>query len=75
MTIDERLEYLLQSTESLHGSCQELHATAARQSEQIAADHAASERRHNALMKGLEAYLRALNDSEDMSNGDGNGEA
>ena len=35
MTIDERLAFLLQSTESLHASAQELHATAARHSEQI----------------------------------------
>jgi hypothetical protein len=26
MTIDERLEFLLHSTESLHATCQELHA-------------------------------------------------
>lgn len=35
MTIDERLEFLRQSTESLHASCQELHATAAAQQDQI----------------------------------------
>jgi hypothetical protein len=28
MTVDERLQFLLESTESLHSSCQELHATA-----------------------------------------------
>lgn len=28
MTIDERLQFLVQSTESLHTSCQELHAQA-----------------------------------------------
>jgi hypothetical protein len=26
MTIDERLQFLVQSTESLHASCQQLHA-------------------------------------------------
>lgn len=36
MTIDERLEFLLQSTESLHASTQQLHATAATHTAQIA---------------------------------------
>ncbi|HEX4809429.1 MAG TPA: hypothetical protein VH325_10890 [Bryobacteraceae bacterium] len=36
MTIDERLAFLLQSTESLHASTQELHATAAEHTKQLA---------------------------------------
>ncbi len=36
MTIDERLQCLLQSTESLYATTQELHATADKLSEQIA---------------------------------------
>jgi hypothetical protein len=35
MTIDERLQFLLQSTESLHASAQELHATVTRMSETV----------------------------------------
>jgi hypothetical protein len=35
MTIDERLEFLLQSTESLHVSVQELHGVAAEHTKQI----------------------------------------
>lgn len=35
MTIDERLQFLLQSTESLHASMQELHATVVKHTEQI----------------------------------------
>ena len=36
MTIDERLTSLVQSTESLHSSAQESHATTSKLSEQIA---------------------------------------
>lgn len=67
MDIDERLEFLRQSTESLHGSCQELHAAVVEQSRQIAGLARSNERRHKALLKGIEAYLRALN-------GDGEGD-
>jgi prefoldin subunit 5 len=35
MTIDERLQFLLQSTESLHASTQQLQATVARMSETV----------------------------------------
>ncbi|MGH9581966.1 MAG: hypothetical protein ACRD4O_03395 [Bryobacteraceae bacterium] len=35
MTIDERLEFLMKSTESLHASAHELHEAAAKHSEQI----------------------------------------
>lgn len=35
MTIDERLQFLLQSTESLHASTHELHATVARMSQTV----------------------------------------
>ena len=42
MTFDERLEFLTQSTESLHASCQELHAAVARQAEESARQAAES---------------------------------
>jgi hypothetical protein len=70
MDIDERLEFLMQSTESLHASCQELHATVAEQSRQIGGMAKRNERRHEALFKALEAYLRALNgDGEEEDDG------
>ena len=38
MTIDERLGFLVQSTESLHASCQELHAIVAAHTQQLERD-------------------------------------
>ncbi|HEX4807711.1 MAG TPA: hypothetical protein VH325_02200 [Bryobacteraceae bacterium] len=38
MTIDKRLAFLLQSTESLHASTQELHATATAHTKQLQID-------------------------------------
>lgn len=38
MTIDERLEFLFKSTESLHASVQELHATAQEHTKQLQID-------------------------------------
>lgn len=38
MTIEERLEFLLQSTESLHASCQELHAAVQGNTRQLEID-------------------------------------
>ncbi len=75
MTIDERLEFLVQSTESLHASCQELHATVAQQAESFAKDHLATERNHEALLTGMLAYLRALNGTDEPQNGDANGDS
>jgi hypothetical protein len=78
MNIDERLEFLRQSTESLHASCQELHAASARQAE-LGRQHAeeikrldARERKaRSAMLDGISAYLRALSDE----NGGNNAEA
>lgn len=67
MTPDERLEFLRQSTESLHASCQELSAQMARQSEHMAALDARERQAREALLSGIAAYLRAL--------GSGNGQA
>jgi hypothetical protein len=53
MTIDERLEFLLQSTESLHASCQQLHARAT-QFQEIVETH---ERRWELLRRVLKAAL------------------
>ena len=64
MNMDERLEFLRQSTESLHASCQELHAAVAEQSRQIGQMVRRDERRHMAMLKAMEAYLRALNSEE-----------
>lgn len=74
MTIDERLEFLLHSTESLHASCQELHATVSEQAQIFAVDHETTWRSQQALLRGMEAYLRAL-DGNDETNGESDGEA
>ena len=67
MTIDERLEFLRQSTESLHASCQELHATVARQADAMKEYRLAMERQdgrsrqqHRAVLKAMEAYLAEM---------------
>jgi len=69
LTIDERLEFLVQSTESLHASLQELHAMMAEQAEQTraAAEQAkqvdARERRlRNAMLQGIQSFLQGLDD-------------
>lgn len=68
MTIDERLEFLLQSTESLHASTQELHAAAAEHSRQIAAMEARQEARdvresrlRIAMLNGIKTFLEGMN--------------
>ena len=58
MTIDERLEFLVQSTESLHASCQQLHAM---MSEQIRRE---SQSRRAAAAAML-AYIKALDEGDD----------
>ena len=68
MDLDERLKYLVISTESLHNSCQELHAAVARQGEQIAAAHEKSERLRVALYKGIASFLKEEGNGQ---NGDG----
>jgi hypothetical protein len=92
MNIDERLEFLTQSTESLHASCQELHAAMAVQAEankvwaQAANQQAEANRLQaeenkrldarerglrSAMLDGIAAFLRGLNDE----NGGNNAEA
>jgi hypothetical protein len=63
-TIDERLQFLLQSTESLHASCQELHASIARQAEVLAEQ----DKRWNRLNKAIRAAVLAY--FEEEKNGD-----
>jgi hypothetical protein len=57
MTIDERLEFLLKSTESLHATAQEHTA-------QMAAQDARFERLRIAMVKGLNAFFQELEDQE-----------
>lgn len=71
MTIDERLQFLLQSTESLHANVQELHATVAEQSRQMEAQNTrqqAQEAREaalrHAMLKGIQAFLEGLNEGK-----------
>lgn len=65
-TIDERLEFLLHSTESLHASTQELHATARLHAEQLAEDAK--------KWRVLERVLRAALEAGLNGDGEGNGE-
>lgn len=58
MTVDERLEFLLTSTESLHASCQQLHATVQKQAELITRHEQRWELVRRAMLAALEAGLR-----------------
>lgn len=73
-SLDERLEFLLQSTESLHQSCQELHASTTEQGRQmdelrlVTAQHGQELRHfHRVMRTAFDAYL---NDNDDEGNGD-----
>jgi hypothetical protein len=68
MTIDERLEFLRQSTESLHATCQELHAAIAEEAGLRKLVDANERAARKALLVGIAAYIQALN-------GESNGEA
>jgi hypothetical protein len=68
MTIDERLEFLLHSTESLHQSCQELHATVQEHTRQLR-ELDERERKHwrritRALQAALEAWMEEDGDEK-----------
>jgi hypothetical protein len=67
MTIDERLKFLVTSTESLHASCQELHAAAVadrEQTEEVArqaeTNRAEMHKHQRALIAAIRAYLEAM---------------
>jgi len=60
MTLDERLEFLRQSTESLHDSVQELHATVAEQARRQERLDRRERRTRAALGAAISAYLDAL---------------
>ena len=71
MTIDERLEFLLHSTESLHASCQQLHAAAAEHTRQMEASDARQKaaeakeaRLRLALLQGIQTFLQSMNGNE-----------
>jgi hypothetical protein len=61
MNIDERLEFLRQSTESLHATCQELHASVARHAEAQQRLDERERQGRRAIMTAMAAYLKALN--------------
>lgn len=65
MTIDERLEFLLHSTESLHASCEQLHATVAEHTRQMEAADIKANNLRLALLKGIRAYLESANNGEE----------
>lgn len=60
MTIDERLEFLVTSTESLQLSCQELHATVAEQGRKMEAQAAKERSLRRAMLQGFRAFLEGL---------------
>ncbi len=60
MTIDERLEFLTQSTESLHATSQELHAALAQQA-------AESQRLHRAVLAAMQAYLTEMSKGDETN--------
>jgi len=69
MTIDERLQFLVQSTESLHQTCQELHATVQEQASQLR-ELDERERKHwrritRSLQAALEGWLDEDSDEEE----------
>jgi prefoldin subunit 5 len=64
MTIDERLEFLRQSTESLHASCQELHAAVAKQAEEHKRLDDRERHARRAIMAAVSAYLDALDEGQ-----------
>jgi hypothetical protein len=70
MTIDERLQFLVQSTESLHSSCQKLHAMMRQQAEENRARDGEHQKLRKAIVQGIAAYLAALD-----SNGNGDEES
>ena len=74
-TIDERLQFLLQSTESLHSSVQELHAVVQEQTRQIDAHTRALEidaENIRRLANIAEAHENRISDLEDSADeGDG----
>ena len=71
MTIDERLQFLVQSTESLHQSCQELHATVQEQGRHLR-ELDERERKHwrrinRALQAALEAWMEEDGDGDEST--------
>ena len=59
MTIDERLEFLVKSTESLHASVQELHAESARRWEENTKRWEENEKRWERVRRVVRAALEA----------------
>lgn len=60
MTIDERFQFLLTSTESLHASCRELHAAAAESRRQAEAQTAEMHKQSRAMVAAIRAYLEGM---------------
>jgi nitroimidazol reductase NimA-like FMN-containing flavoprotein (pyridoxamine 5'-phosphate oxidase superfamily) len=69
MTIDERLQFLLTSTESLHESCRELHATVQQQADMIKAQAEMIER-HEHRWELVRRVMRAALEAGLSDNGD-----
>jgi hypothetical protein len=56
-TIDERLKFLLTSTESLHASCQELHAAAVADRQRGEETRKQHEGLRSAMLEAIRTYL------------------
>jgi hypothetical protein len=61
MNIDERLEFLLQSTESLHSSLQELSTQQHLWIERQKAQEEKEARLRRAMLQGIRTFLEGLN--------------
>ena len=62
MNIDQRLEFLLQSSRSLHANCQQLHAMMREQAEQTRQTAACEAKLRRALLDAVAAFLDGLED-------------
>jgi hypothetical protein len=69
MNIDERLEFLMQSTESLHASLQEVSAQQHVWIERQKIQEQKEIRLRRAMLEGIRTFLEGLNRDEGQENG------
>lgn len=72
MTIDERLEFLLKSTESLHANLEQLIEENRRRDEENRRRDERERKLRGAMLSGIAEFLRGLNgdDESPAANGD-----
>ena len=71
MTIDERLEFLLQSSKSLHADLQELHAFMRQQADENRRRREREAKLRRAFFSGIRTLLRGLDDEGEAPSGNG----